>query len=253
MRRFFLPPELGRGSQFMLDGREAHHALHVLRLRAGEQLAVLDGAGHERLCEVASVGRDSLLLSVVRDTATERLPWHITLLQAIPKGKLIEDIIQKATELGVARIVPLFTERTICHLDAKDAEAKREKWQQVAVEAIKQCGQPWLPKIAPPLPLSRFLAQNERFGLSLAGCLRPGRLPPRLAFEHFLKAEPTLPRNIGVWIGPEGDFTDAEMDAILAAGAQPITFGPLVLRVETAAVYALSLVNYEMQKPFSSA
>lgn len=244
MRRFYLPPEKCRGSQFALDGREAHHALHVLRLRAGDSLVVLDGAGHARTCEVVSAGRDSLLLSVTNDASVAQPAWQITLLQAIPKGKIIEDIIQKATELGVARIVPLLTERTLSQLNAKEAEDKREKWQQVAIEAIKQCGQPWLPQIDAPLPLPQFLAKKEAFGLSLAGCLRPGSSHPRNALEQFRRANPPT-KTISVWIGPEGDFSDAEMDAILASGAQPITLGPLVLRVETAAIYTLSLINYE--------
>src|SRR5439155_21685071 len=100
-----------RSSVLTLRDREAHHALHVLRLRNGERVVVLDGAGHEFLCETTRVARESVELQVVQKNAIAPLPYQITLLQAVPKGKLIEAIIQKATELGVSRIVPLFSER----------------------------------------------------------------------------------------------------------------------------------------------
>src|SRR5262245_38024638 len=104
MHRFYLPPGESRASAPVLTGREAHHALHVLRLRRGDPVTVLDGAGGELLCEVQSCTRDSVQLSVSRRNLAPPLPCRITLLQAVPKGKIFESVIQKATELGVARI-----------------------------------------------------------------------------------------------------------------------------------------------------
>jgi len=171
----------------------------------------------------------------------------ITLLQAIPKGKIIESIIQKATELGVSRVVPILSERVVTHVDRGGAEAKAEKWQQVAIEAIKQCGNAWLPKVEAPITIKDFLTRQEPFELPLVGCLESGSRHPRVWFEKFFTEHQRAPQNIAVWIGPEGDFAREEYSAIKRAGALPITLGPLVLRVETAATYCLSVLNYELQ------
>src|SRR5208282_5750788 len=133
MHRFYLSPERCTGNPLRLDGREAHHALHVLRLKYGELVAVLDGAGNEFLCTVENCSRDAVTLSVSLKNFTPPLPCSITLLQAVPRGKIIESIIQKAVELGARRIVPLLTERVVTHLDEEDAADKRKKWQQVAI------------------------------------------------------------------------------------------------------------------------
>ncbi len=247
MHRFHLSPEHCRSDQLRLDGREAHHALHVLRLKPGERVTVLDGAGGEFLCDVETAAKNSLTLAVKEKQSTPAPPCAITLLVAIPKGKLIEGIIQKAVELGAQRIVPLLTERVVTQLDDDGAESKREKWQTVAIEAIKQCGATWLPKVETPQTISEFLARGEAIELALVGSLQTERRPPRAWLQEFKQQHGRLPRSAAAWIGPEGDFTLAELLAIEASGARPITLGRLTLRVETAAVYCLSFLNYELQ------
>jgi 16S rRNA (uracil1498-N3)-methyltransferase len=246
MHRFYLPPEQCRDSLLRLEDREAHHALHVLRIRCGDHVIVLDGAGTELLCEVREADRRHLGLAVVKKTTAPPLPSQITLLQALPKGKIIESIIQKATELGVARIVPILSERVVTHLDQEDGVQKAEKWQQVAIEAIKQCGSPWLPRVEPPVTSKQFCARKEKIELPLIASLREKHRRPRGYFEGFQSKHHRPPASIGIWIGPEGDFSDAEVDAIMAEGALPITLGNLVLRVETAATYCLSVLNNEL-------
>jgi 16S rRNA (uracil1498-N3)-methyltransferase len=246
MHRFYLPPGSTRGDSLRLDGREAHHALRVLRLKRGELVAVLDGVGNEFLCAVENCSRDAVTLSVSLKNFTPPPPCSITLLQAVPKGKIIESIIQKAVELGVRRIVPLLTERVVTHLDEGDAGNKSDKWQQVAVVAIKQCGAAWLPKIETPVMPAQFLARKENCDLSLIGSLQKERRHPRACFQEFQAKHGRLPQSASVWIGPEGDFTPEELEAIQAAGVLPITLGRLVLRVETAAIYCLSILNYEL-------
>ena len=247
MHRFHLPPANCRESLLRLDGREAHHALHVLRIQRGERVTVLDGAGTEFFCEVESATKKSLVLAVKEKKFTPAPPCAITLLVAIPKGKLIESIIQKAVELGAHRIVPLLTERVVTQLDDDGAEAKREKWQTVASEAIKQCGAPWLPKVEAPQTIAEFLARKEIIELSLIGSLQTERKHPRAWILEFQKMHGRLPTSVAVWIGPEGDFTLVELSAIAAASAKPVTLGALTLRVETAAIYCLSFLNYELQ------
>jgi 16S rRNA (uracil1498-N3)-methyltransferase len=246
MHRFYLPPASTRGDSLRLDGREAHHALHVLRLQRGDLVTVLDGVGNEFLCAVETSSRHAVTLSVSLKNFTPPLPCSITLLQAVPRGKIIESIIQKAVELGARRIVPLLTERVVTQLDKEDAAVKREKWQQVAIEAIKQCGAAWLPQIEAPMTTERYLARKEKFDLSLVGSLQKERRHPRECFREFQAKHGRLPQSVGVWIGPEGDFTPEELEAIQASGALPISLGRLVLRVETAAIYSLSILNYEL-------
>ncbi len=247
MHRFHLPANDCHGEMLTLAGAEAHHALRVLRVQDGERVTVLDGAGAILNCEVTGHTRDTLALRVRERNSAAPLPCAITLVVGVPKGKIIESIIQKATELGVARIVPLLSERVITQLDADGAEAKAEKWQHITLEAIKQCGSPWLPHVEPPVTPAAFLARAEKFDLALIGCLEPGSRHPRVWFEEFFTAHKKLPTSLAVWVGPEGDFTSAEYAAIQKSGARPITLGPLVLRVETAATYCLSVVNYELR------
>src|SRR5882672_12151729 len=140
MHRFYLPREHGHDCALTLTGREAHHGLRVLRVRPGEKVGVLDGEGHRYLCDVETLSRDTIRLRVLEKMFVEPLPFRITLVQAIPKGKIFDAIVQKATELGAFRIVPLLTERVVTQLDDDKSQEKVEHWHTVALEAIKQCG-----------------------------------------------------------------------------------------------------------------
>lgn len=245
MHRFYLTPAQCRGSTLALVGDEAHHAGRVLRVQPGEPVTVLDGAGGEFLCEIGAVTKREVTLRVTERKTHPAPPCQITLLVAIPKGKIIESIIEKATELGAHRIVPLLTERVATRLNEAGAADKGAKWQHVAVEAIKQCGAAWLPKVDAPVTLKDYLTRGERFDLALVGALRGAALHPREYWRTFERQHESRPRSVAIWIGPEGDFTSAELAAIQNAGAKPITLGPLVLRVETAAIYCLSFIHYE--------
>lgn len=231
----------------VLGGGEAHHALHVLRLRSGEQVTILDGAGAEIQCQVEAVDRTRVQLKVMERMVHPAPLWQITLCQAVPKGKIIEAIIQKATELGAWKIVPLLSERVVIHLDNEMACEKQQKWQAVAIEAIKQCGSPWLPQVIKPSAPADFVAQSGQFELALVAVLQPGARHPREHFNDFRRKHGRNPKSIQIWIGPEGDFTSGEVERIETAGALPVTLGPRVLRTETAAIYCLSVINYELQ------
>jgi 16S rRNA (uracil1498-N3)-methyltransferase len=247
MHRFYLPPENCHSPLLTLTEREAHHALRVLRVRPGDNVIVLDGAGHKFGCTVSNENKGTVQLNVVERTSVSHLPCQITLLQAIPKGKLIESIIEKATELGAHRIVPILSERAIARLNNTSAVAKLEKWRLVAIEAIKQCGSAWLPLVESPTTPAQFIARQEKFDLALVGSLQADARHPRECLSEFKIQHGALPSSVAVWIGPEGDFTPDELHAIQAAGARPISLGRLVLRVETAAIYCLSFLDYEMR------
>jgi 16S rRNA (uracil1498-N3)-methyltransferase len=216
-----------------------------LRLRRGESVTVLDGAGQQIACEVGESDRDKVKLAVIERRAQPPLACRVTLLQAMPKGKAMETIIQKATELGASRIVPLLSERVVARLDEREALGKAAKLQLIAMEAIKQCGSAWLPKVEPPVTPGDFLDRDEEFDLPLIASLQPGSRSPKGYFEAFRVKHGRNPASACMWVGPEGDFTPVEVQAIQAAGALPITLGRLVLRAETAALYCLSVISYE--------
>ena len=248
MHRFFLAPEQCGGPILELSGREAHHALQVLRIRRGELVQVLDGAGQVLSCKMHTCDRRRVQLEVIEREVAPPRAYGVTLLQGLPKGKLIDAIIQKSTELGAERIVPLLTERVVVHLDGEEASAKAERWRGLAVEAVKQCGSAWLPQVEPPAPFTQWL-DCDKAELRLFGLLAPEACHPRQHFLAFRRQHQRLPRSVSAWIGPEGDFSPAEIGELKSAGVLPITLGPLVLRTETAAVYCLSFINYELQAP----
>ena len=247
MHRFFAPDTEGNASAITLTDDEAHHAVQVLRVRKGERVSVLNGVGDEFFCEVQEPAKRTVQLRVVEIQRCPAPASSITLIQGIPKGKIIESIIQKATELGVARIIPLLSERVVIHLDNDSADEKREKWQRVAIEACKQCGQRWLPKVEAPVTTKDFLARGEKFEFAVVGCLEKDSKNLKQFFAQFIAEQKRAPKTLGVWVGPEGDFSPQEYAAIKQSGAHPITFGNLVLRSETAATYALSIVSHELQ------
>jgi 16S rRNA (uracil1498-N3)-methyltransferase len=245
MHRFYLPPAACQSPTLSLTKAEAHHALHVLRVRIPEPAVVLDGAGNEYRCAVTGTGRNHVTLAIRERLAHAQPAPGLTLVQAVTKSRSMESIVQKATELGAQRIVPLITERSVPQYGAADAARKAERWRDIAIEALKQCATPWLPTIDPPLALREFLARHEPFELMLLASLEPGAQPTRTVLAGERLRQPGGPATVAVWIGPEGDFSAGEAEAIRAAGARPITLGPLTLRSETAAIYCLSVLRYE--------
>jgi len=221
-----------------LPADEAHHCRHVLRLRDGDTVNIFDGRGHEAQCAIAKITNQAVQLNVLTQTSTPALRCRITLAQAVPK-KSMDLIVQKATELGVTAIVPVLSERTIVRID-EDA-AKLDRWREIALESCKQCGNNWLPVIEPPRKATEFFANAGKFDLKLIASLQPGAQP----LKQILPAQ--MPASVLVLIGPEGDFTPAEISEARNAGCLPLSLGPLILRAETAAIYTLSILHHELQ------
>jgi len=241
MHRFFLQPTEWNQNPPALDADESHHAVDVLRLGAGDRITVFDGVGTEATAQIVAVEGKRLQLRLVQTAKTPALPCAITLAQAVPKGKNMELIIQKAVELGAARIAPLLSDRTVVHLDAQEAEKKRAKWHEIAVEACKQCGQNRIPEILLPRSPKAFFESGEKADLMLIASLQPDakRIKDTLA-------EYKSPKSVTVLVGPEGDFTPAELSLAKSHGSQPITLGPIILRTETAAIYCMSVLAHEL-------
>jgi 16S rRNA (uracil1498-N3)-methyltransferase len=168
-------------------------------------------------------------------------PPRVGLAPSLIKGKAMDFLVQKATELGVACLSPLMTDRAVVRVTPEEGESRVADWTRTAVEACKQCGNPWMPVIEPPTTLSAFLGRRGA-GLLLVASLRGDARPVRTV----LAGEPASASAVTLVLGPEGDFTPDEEAALRSAGARPISLGPLVLRAETAAVAGLAVIQYEL-------
>lgn len=247
MHRFYLPPEQTKGEVVRLSESDAHHAARVLRLQPGDPATILNGAGVELHGKVDAVGKRDVTVRVCERIEHLPRPAEVTLLQAIAKNAAMDGLIHRAVELGCYRIVPLLAERSVSRPD--DAEGKRAKWQTVALEAMKQSGNPWLTRVEAPVTPPVWLKRGEKFELLLIGSLLDAPQHLRAHFQAFRSSHGRLPRSIGVIIGPEGDFSPAEYAVFREAGAKAITLGPLVLRVETAATAVLAMIQHELTAP----
>jgi 16S rRNA (uracil1498-N3)-methyltransferase len=246
VHRFYIAPEDWNPDALTISSTELHHARDVLRMKQGDKLVVFDGRGREITAEIFDLGRDEIRLRKLHEAETPPLRCRITLGQAIPKGKNMDLIVQKAVEIGASEIAPILSDRTVVQVDPESAGQKQAKWQQVAIEAAKQCGQNWLPQVRAPRKLHDFFSGHAKFDLQLIGSLQSGAQHLKKILADYSSEHRHLPSSVLMLVGPEGDFTPAEISLARSHGCRPITLGPIVLRVETAAIYCLSILSYEL-------
>jgi 16S rRNA (uracil1498-N3)-methyltransferase len=241
--RCFVPASQWALSEVVLSPDESHHLLDVLRVRVGQQLGTFNGEGGEGTATVLAIRKGRVTLNMLQRSHRERPLLSLTLIQALTREPKMDLIVQKATELGAAAMIPVVTENGVVRLKSgPESEKKTERWERIAVAAAKQSGTLWLPRIEAVRPLSDFLSAHAPYDLFLACVLAEGARPIRdlMAEARDLKA-----RSFGVLVGPEGDFSPDEVGAIMAAGAVAVSLGGNILRSETAALYALSILRYE--------
>jgi 16S rRNA (uracil1498-N3)-methyltransferase len=238
-RRFFAPPEAFDKQTVTLTGDEARHLREVLRLTAGDEVFVFNGAGKEFRCTIESARRNETLLSQCHEIAPthQESPLKLTLAVALLKGEKFDFLVQKTTELGVTRIVPVTTSHADIRLrDASDAEKRVHRWKRIAIEAAKQCGRATVPAIPLPSSVETIICDSEdscrvmfseRGGTSL----------------HEGLNSISRPASALALIGSEGGWADEEITMASNAGWQIVTLGGRILRAETAAIAATVLLQ----------
>ena len=275
MHRHLVTTDILLADTCVLGKEEARHLQTVLRVKLGDTIQLFDGHGHTRTASVSGLEKNSLTLAAVEPVVSHpQAPCAITLFVCISKGKHMDWTLEKAVELGVARIVPVISDRTIVRVDADDREAKADRWMRIAEEAARQCGRAWLPEILTPRsfkeslalvqqttptfvaaltpdaqPLRDFLLSGTRgSGVGVQGSGRAWVSDPAEARSENVALPPPAsllppPSQAGWFVGPEGDFTPDELQRLLDVGAIPVSLGPLVLRAETACLYGLCALN----------
>ncbi len=218
--------------------REACHHLKVLRPRDGEEIELFDGAGATRIF-IYNRAREELVASGDLTCAATR-PLASTLFACVTKGSRWDWMVEKVTELGVGRIVPVLSARSIVRIAPDERESKRTRWQRLVKEAARQSDAIWLPEILAPMDFADAL-QLARETTCFVGALTTPPPQPLLSAVQEEKVHFSVERPPAVFVGPEGDFTAEELAALLAF-ARPTSFGPTILRAETAAIFAVSVL-----------
>jgi 16S rRNA (uracil1498-N3)-methyltransferase len=241
----WVPPGELAGGQIVLSPEESHHLSRVLRVEEGQELTLFDGQGTRAAGVVSSVSKKEVTVRILSRETVAPPPVEITLIQAVCKPDRFELILQKATELGVRRIRPVLTQNA--SLPAGKIEKMAERGAAIIRNAAQQCGAAWLPDFQPlenpPRGGTEFFPDLGNYDAVFIGSLHPDARPFREAFRGLDKSKI---KTAALLIGPEGDFTKEEVDAAVAGGAVPVTFGTQILRTETAAIFGLSVLVYEL-------
>ncbi len=243
MNRFFCRFSDVQGNKIIIsDLNELHHLKDVLRFKSGEKAAIFDDIGNDYSAKLENISATTAEFLVLEKKSRPDAPkiW-IAIACAIPKKSKIDDIIDKFTQLGVDRIIPLISERVIVKLDEDKGLKRHKRWVNIALTASKQSQRSSVPVVDPVTPFKELIDRSKEFDLKLI----PNLLGERKALkEVFGKAKP---KKVLILIGPEGDFTVKEIAAAIQAGFIPVTFGDQVFRVETACLYIASVLNYELR------
>lgn len=244
MHRFFIQHSQIQGSRLYVEGPDVNHIKNVLRMKRGDQVMVSDGEGMQYLCVLESFA-DGLVWFEIVDTWKENreLSSKLYLFQGLPKSDKMELIIQKATELGVYEVVPVVTGRTVVRLDEKKAQKKTARWNAIAESAAKQSGRSRIPRVREAMTFSEALASAGELDVLLIPYEKAeGMEATRQVIEGIRPGQ-----SVGIFIGPEGGFEEAEVEQAVALGAAPVTLGRRILRTETAGFVMLSMLLYHLE------
>ncbi len=243
MHRCYVPSTDISSDTIRIRAPERHHLLNVLRLKAGDDVQVFDGEGNSYIARLKDTESPLVIASIRNRQFHPPIAPRITLFQAIPKSDKMDLIVQKTTEIGVDEIVPMISERSIPKR-GEDAQQKRQnRWERIAIEASKQCGRTRFPKLVQSRRIDECLEQAKNCELSLLLWENEEERQMKEILRNHRHVE-----SMGVFIGPEGGFSDAEVKNAIEGGCLPATFGDNTLRTETAAIVAIALSVYELRR-----
>lgn len=244
MQNFFVYDWQVQGNMITIEGTDVNHIVNVLRMKVGEDVSVHDDANRKYLCRIAELQEDKVCLSILeQQTSDTELPCRIYLFQGLPKGDKMEWIIQKGVELGAYAIVPVATKRAVVKLDEKKAQKKVARWNSIAESAAKQSGRGMIPEVLPVMKFAEALQFAEDLDLNLI----PYEKAEGIADTKQRIAEIRPGQSIGIFIGPEGGFEEAEVEMAKEMQAVPVTLGRRILRTETAGMTMLSILMYHLE------
>ena len=240
MQRYFVTPDAIQGDRVTITGDDVKHIVRVLRMEAGDEVIVCDGTGRAFHTELTELGDGEVAARIVEElSAQPESPVKITLAQGLPKGDKMDLIIQKGTETGITRFLPLSMSRCIVQYDDKKEQKRRERWQKIAKEAAEQSHRNIVPDVANGMTFKQLMNALERFDLVLV----PYEMEKARGLRDVLEEHPEA-REVCVVIGPEGGIAEEEIETALRAGAMPVTLGPRILRTETAGLFVAACVAY---------
>lgn len=240
MTRIFIQNDIGDKEFFTLDREDSHYLVSVLRMRPGEELIIVDGPGKENVAEIENADKEGVTVRLTerRDCLSER-DGNIVLYQSVSKGERMDLTIQKSVELGVTKIVPVFSERCVVK-PSKDGK-KTDRWQKIALEAARQSGRGIVPEVAEPMSFKEAVEDSKNRKLILFPWEEEHGTTMKQAIEGRDMSD------IGFFIGPEGGFTAEEADMAESAGAHKVTIGKRILRTETAGPAVLAMLLYHTE------
>ena len=244
MYQFYVEPNQIEPSRAVITGPDVNHIRNVLRMKPGEAVRIADCLGACYEGEIGEISSDQVIVRLMgnRVESTE-LPVRVTLFQGLPKSDKMELIIQKNTELGVSGIVPVATSRAVVKLDEKKADGKVKRWNGIAEAAAKQSKRTLIPEVCPVISFKKALAEAEKYDVKLM----PYENAEGMAFTRRCIGEIWPGATVAVFIGPEGGFSEEEVEAASAVGFVPITLGRRILRTETAGMCVLSMLGYVLE------
>ena len=247
MQRFFVEPhQIDEGNQSIrVVGSDVNHMKNVLRMKAGEEVWISDGEEKEYHCEITCFEDEEAVLKILETLESEyELPNKIYLFQGLPKGDKMELIIQKAVELGVHEIIPVEMKRCVVKLDAKKADKKIARWQQISESAAKQSKRMLIPEVHSVMTYKEAM----KYAAELDVALVPYELAKGMKETRELISAIQPGQSVGIFIGPEGGFEEAEIELAFESGAKPITLGKRILRTETAGLTILSVLMFQLER-----
>lgn len=241
MRQFFVKEEDIKKDYIFIKDSETHHIKDVLRYKKGDILNLFDGEGGLYQGEILELKKNKIRVKILKKENKKKNPPFFHLVQAIPKKEKMDLIVEKATELGVEEIIPVLTKRTIIHPDKKREEELLERWRKISLSAVKQSKRYFLPKISEIKEFPQVLEKlPELTSLIVPSLEEKGINLKEIDWKSFAE-------DIYVFIGPEGDFTKEEISYLKEKKAILVSLGDFVLRSETAAIYILAILNYQLK------